>query len=253
MRNTSRSSNQEVDARFSRDCKNANLKKKQIKIERGDHPFCADNQSAPTQRFPRRTLTSEHLDCHHFWLKPFLLKPPVAFAQCGSEVLFVCFCETTERHASWLMEVCTGFGWLGADCSRSEAQVGQVAQSWPAGSSWKNPSAVSQPLEIPPALGEGNPLAKPLVEALRIARSKAKVLPLEEQIIACKHFVEQARKRVSRVEAVISRALEQKVVFEKKVQDGEARLQQLEESQRNPDAPGTQPRQSQSCNAESTI
>ena len=81
------------------------------------------------------------------------------------------------------------------------------------------------------ALGEGNPLAKPLVEALRIARSKAKVLLLEEQIIACKHFVERARKRVSRVEAVISRALEQKVVFEKEVQEGEARLQQLEESQ----------------------
>ena len=33
------------------------------------------------------------------------------------------------------------------------------------------------------------------------------------------------------MEAVISRALEQKVVFEKEVQEGEARLQQLEESQ----------------------
>ena len=81
------------------------------------------------------------------------------------------------------------------------------------------------------ALGEGNPHAKLLVEALRIARSKAKVLPVEEQIIACKNFVERGRKRVSRVEAVISRALEQKVVFEKEVQEGEARLQQLEESQ----------------------
>ena len=47
----------------------------------------------------------------------------------------------------------------------------------------------------------------------------------------CKNFVERARKRVSRVEAVISRALEQKVVFEKEVQEGELRLQQLEESQ----------------------
>ena len=74
------------------------------------------------------------------------------------------------------------------------------------------------------ALGTGNPLAKRLV-ALRIARSKAKVLPLEEQIIACKKFVERTRKRVSRVWAVISRALE------KEVQEGEARLQQLKESQ----------------------
>ena len=47
------------------------------------------------------------------------------------------FCETTKRHASWWLEVCTSFGRLGADCSRSEAQVGQVAQSWPASSSWE--------------------------------------------------------------------------------------------------------------------
>ena len=66
----------------------------------------------------------------------------------------------------------------------------------------------------------------PLVEALRVARAKAKVLPLEEQIITCKNFVERARKRVTRVEA----ALEQKVVFETEVQEGEARLQQLEDS-----------------------
>ena len=70
----------------------------------------------------------------------------------------------------------------------------------------------------------------PLVEALRVARPKAKVLPLEEQITACKNFVERARKRVTRVEAVISRALEQKVVFETEVQEGEARLQQLVDS-----------------------
>ena len=64
------------------------------------------------------------------------------------------------------------------------------------------------------ALGERKRHAKPLVEALRVARAKAKVLPLEEQIVACKNFVKRARKRVTRVEAVISRALEQKVVFE---------------------------------------
>ena len=76
------------------------------------------------------------------------------------------------------------------------------------------------------ALGEGNPHAKPFVKALRVARAKAKVLLLDEQIIACKNFVERARKRVNRVEAVISRALEQKVVFETQVQESEARLQQ---------------------------
>ena len=79
-------------------------------------------------------------------------------------------------------------------------------------------------------LGEGNPLAKHLVEALRIARSKAKVLLVEEQIIAYKNFVERAIKRVNLVEAIIPRTLEQKAVFQTEVQEGEARLQQLEES-----------------------
>ena len=71
------------------------------------------------------------------------------------------------------------------------------------------------------ALGEGSPLAKLLVEAFRNAHSKAKILLLEDQI--SKNFIERARKRVSRVKAVIFRALEQKVVFEKEVQEGEAR------------------------------
>ena len=167
------------------------------------------------------------------------------------------------------MEDCTSFGRLGADRSMSAAQVRQVAQSWPEaerpGNSKRSQSAaggltkqqqksfwdvpLQQSASRPPdrvsaeateevqrleaalsSLGEGNPQAKPLVEALRVARAKAKVLPLEEQIIACKNFVERARKRVTRVQAVISRALEQKVVFETEVQEGEARLQHLEES-----------------------
>ena len=163
------------------------------------------------------------------------------------------------------MEDCTSFGRLGADRSMCAAQVRQVAQSWPAsGASRKlqaqsvsrwgvNQTAAEASLGRPTstisqspsrqsfcgshrrgatfeaalsALGEGNPHAKPLVEALRVARAKAKVLLLEEQIVASQNFVERARKRVTRVEAVISRALEQKVVFETEVQEGEARLQQ---------------------------
>ena len=96
---------------------------------------------------------------------------------------------------------------------------------------WQKPPKEVHRLEATvSALGNGNPLAKPLVEALPLACSKAKVLPVEDQIIACKNFIERARKRVNRVEAVISRALEQKVVFETEVEEGEARLQQLEES-----------------------
>ena len=171
----------------------------------------------------------------------------------------------TSPHDTSRMEDCTSFGRLGADRSMSAAQVRQVAQvgqqAERPGNSKRSQSAAGglikqqqksvwdvpllqsasrppdrlsaeaieevQRLEAAPsALGEGNPHAKPLVEALRVARAKAKVLLLEEQIIACKNFVERARKRVTRVEAVISRALEQKVVFETEVQEGEARLQQ---------------------------
>ena len=130
------------------------------------------------------------------------------------------------------------------------------------------PSAVSQPLEIPPNKNQFGtshfckpPVALPTEfpqkppkrcivwkqpcprwekeihlrslwwRLFELPVPRRKFFLLVEQIIACKHFVERARKRVSRVEAVVSRALEQKVVFEKEVQEGEARLQQLEESQ----------------------
>ena len=60
--NTSRSSTQEIDTRFSRDCKNANLEM-QIMIEPGD-PLSLDKHSVCPQRSTRWTSTSEYLDCH---------------------------------------------------------------------------------------------------------------------------------------------------------------------------------------------
>ena len=171
--------------------------------------------------------------------------------------------RTCPRDAS-RMEDCTSFGRLGC---RSFEVRGPSRTSGPKLASKQSvqeiPSAVSQPLgvqksvwEVPllqsasrpsdrvsaeateevhrleatlSAMGQGNPLAKLLVEALGSALSKAKVLLLVEQIIACKNFVERARKRVTRV-SVISRAFEQKVVFATEVQEGEARLQQLEQA-----------------------
>ena len=117
----------------------------------------------------------------------------------------------TCPHDASRMEDCTSFGQLGADRSRSVAQVGQVAQCWPASSAsrkfqaqsaagdstkqqqksaWDVPllhspsrppdrvsaEATEEVHRLEAALGEGNPLAKPLLEALRIARSKTKVL-----------------------------------------------------------------------------
>ena len=49
-----------------------------------------------------------------------------------------------------------------------------------------------------------------------------------KRIDACKEFIERAKKRLSRTEAVIARAHEQKKVFETEVQEGEARLKELE-------------------------
>ena len=104
------------------------------------------------------------------------------------------------------------FGRLGADRSRSEAEqqksvwdvpLLQFASRLPDRDQWEK--------EIH--------LRSPWVEAFRIAPSKARVLPVEEQINHCV----QEFKRVNRVEAVISRALEQKAVFEMEVNEGEAR------------------------------
>ena len=55
----------------------------------------------------------------------------------------------------------------------------------------------------------------------------ARERPIVELIKACKEFIERAKKRLSRT-AVIVRAHEQKKVFETEVQEGEARLKELE-------------------------
>ena len=77
-------------------------------------------------------------------------------------------------------------------------------------------------------VGEGNPLSAPLQAALRSARTKSKVLPVNERIEACK-------KGLVRTEAVIAKAQEQKAIFETELRDGEAwlaQLQSLSEEQR---------------------
>ena len=82
-------------------------------------------------------------------------------------------------------------------------------------------------------LGEDNSHARPLLEALKVAKMQATVLPIQDRINACKAYLERARKRVARADAVIARALEQKSIFDGEVADGEKRLQelQLEEAQ----------------------
>ena len=76
-------------------------------------------------------------------------------------------------------------------------------------------------------LGETNPHAQPLVEALRVARAKTTVPPLQERIQSCKTFLERVRQRVARAESVIARTVEQKEIYVKEVSEGESRLQTL--------------------------
>ena len=82
-------------------------------------------------------------------------------------------------------------------------------------------------------LGGDNPHARPLLEAFKVAKSQATIPPIQDRINACKAYLERARKRVARADAVIARALEQKSIFDGEVADGEKRLQelQLEEAQ----------------------
>ena len=95
-------------------------------------------------------------------------------------------------------------------------------------SQWERDSALPQrSTSRPPRSSRrqgkiGNPLSAPLQAALRSARTKSKVLPVNERVEACKGFIERAKKRLT--EAVIAKAHEQKLIFEA----GEARLFQLQ-------------------------
>ena len=46
------------------------------------------------------------------------------------------------------------------------------------------------------------------LHALRVARNKTKLPPIQEQVESCKSFLQRARKRVLRAQAVINRAIE---------------------------------------------
>ena len=82
-----------------------------------------------------------------------------------------------------------------------------------------------------------NPHARPLLDALRVAKTQATVPPIHDRIKACKAFLDRARKRVCRAEAVIARAVEQKTIFDGEVADGEKRLQELLEEEVNVPVP----------------
>ena len=77
------------------------------------------------------------------------------------------------------------------------------------------------------ALGDSTAHANPLKEALRVAQARASARPVEERVESCKLFLERARKRVERAQAVVDRAQEQKALHEAEVVEGEARYAKL--------------------------
>ena len=85
--------------------------------------------------------------------------------------------------------------------------------------------------------GENNVHAKPLVEALKAARAKSRVPPVSERLTSCRNFLERARKRVTRAEGLIAKAVEQKTVFMQEVAEAEERLKQLEAEESKPTPP----------------
>ena len=85
--------------------------------------------------------------------------------------------------------------------------------------------------------GENNVHAKPLVEALKAARAKSRVPPVSERLTSCRNFFERARKRVTRAEDLIAKAVEQKTVFMQEVAEAEERLKQLEAEESKPTPP----------------
>ena len=62
---------------------------------------------------------------------------------------------------------------------------------------------------------------------------KFRVLPLSERLVACRNFLERARKRVARAEDLIAKTTEQKSAFVLEVQEAGERVQQLEVGEAN--------------------
>ena len=89
--------------------------------------------------------------------------------------------------------------------------------------------------------GENSVHAKRLVEVLKTARAKSRVLPVGERLTSCWNFFSRTtRKRVARVADLVAKATEQKATFVVVVQEAEERLKQLEAEAAQPKPPVTE-------------
>ena len=63
-----------------------------------------------------------------------------------------------------------------------------------------------------------------LLIAPKVTQERSKVAPFQERLDSCRQFIERAKKRMIRVDEVITRAVEQKEIFEEEVAQAEERL-----------------------------
>ena len=81
------------------------------------------------------------------------------------------------------------------------------------------------------ALGEDNPLANPLVSALKVAKSKLEA-PIGERLDSCQRFLERARKRVTSAESANAEAVVERDRLVAELAEGEKRMERLREEAR---------------------
>ena len=81
--------------------------------------------------------------------------------------------------------------------------------------------------------GENSVHAKPLFEALKVARAKSR----SERLTSCQNFLERVWERVARIEDLIAKATMPKATLVVEVQEVEERLKQLEAEAAQPTPP----------------
>ena len=76
--------------------------------------------------------------------------------------------------------------------------------------------------------GEKSAHAKPLIDALKMARAQSKVPLVRERMQSCRKFIERAKERVMGAEELITKVAKVQAVFLLEVEEAEERSKQLE-------------------------
>ena len=111
----------------------------------------------------------------------------------------------------------------------SSSSLTQVARCTGSGAQYISSPSPSLQHHTQAGLGEGNPLAKPLLAALKVARSKVNV-PVSVQIEMLEKYLARARKRLAVANEELEKAVEKKNSCTSDVEATELRLARLRAS-----------------------